>query len=192
VGQRVVTKHQYPIKVGDRVVDDGSTFRIYTVTQVNGDWLWVVSGSIEGWVPARQVTTLLAGGRANRADNLGIDYQLVPYGGHFAVQLTRDPAPGSPASQIRYPDGRVTSLETGDRIIALDGQAIDSPEDVLNHAGVTTGQFIDVRTGWSGQFTVRLAAAVTAPSSNEAIRPPQALSLKELPKSSIPELLPLP
>ena len=26
-----------------------------------------------------------------RADNIGIDYQLVPYGAYYAAQLTRDP-----------------------------------------------------------------------------------------------------
>jgi tetratricopeptide (TPR) repeat protein len=55
VGQKVVTKFKYPVKVGDRVVDDGSTFRIYAVTQTNGNWLWVVSESVEGWLPASQV-----------------------------------------------------------------------------------------------------------------------------------------
>ena len=55
VGQKVVIKYRYPVKVGDRVVDDGQEFYVFAVTRINGDWLWVVSGSIEGWLPARQV-----------------------------------------------------------------------------------------------------------------------------------------
>jgi tetratricopeptide (TPR) repeat protein len=55
IGQKVVIKYKYPVKAENRVVDDGSRFRIYTVARVNGDSLWVASGSIEGWLPAGQV-----------------------------------------------------------------------------------------------------------------------------------------
>jgi tetratricopeptide (TPR) repeat protein len=55
LGRKVVTKYTYPVKLGEQVVDDDSEFRQYTVTRVNGDWLWVVSGSIEGWLPFSQV-----------------------------------------------------------------------------------------------------------------------------------------
>jgi tetratricopeptide (TPR) repeat protein len=54
VGQKIVTKYRCPLRVENQVVDSGTTFRIYTVTQSNGDWLWVVAGSIEGWLPANQ------------------------------------------------------------------------------------------------------------------------------------------
>ena len=54
VGQRVVTKYHYPVKVENRVVDDGR-WHIYTVGRVNGDWLWVTWQSIEGWLPVSQV-----------------------------------------------------------------------------------------------------------------------------------------
>jgi tetratricopeptide (TPR) repeat protein len=54
VGQKVAIKYNYPVKVGDRVVDDG-IFHIYTVSQVNGDWLWVTWQNIEGWVPVSRV-----------------------------------------------------------------------------------------------------------------------------------------
>ena len=54
IGKNVVTKYQYPVKVGDRQVDDGA-HHVYTVTRVNGDWLWVTWQSIEGWLPLSQV-----------------------------------------------------------------------------------------------------------------------------------------
>src|SRR5207302_1395461 len=40
---------------GQQVVDDGSTFRVYTVERADGGWLWLVSGSVRGWVPAGEV-----------------------------------------------------------------------------------------------------------------------------------------
>jgi tetratricopeptide (TPR) repeat protein len=54
VGQKVVIKYNYPVKVGDRVVDDGVR-HVYTVTRTNGDWLWVTWRHIEGWLPASHV-----------------------------------------------------------------------------------------------------------------------------------------
>lgn len=59
-GTRVVTCARTPLKVGNRVIDDGSLHRIYTVESVNGPWLWVVSGGVSGWpftvvVPQMQV-----------------------------------------------------------------------------------------------------------------------------------------
>ncbi len=55
IGQQVVTKYKYPVTIGDHVVDDGSRHQTYTVELVEGDWLWVVSGSIEGWLPVSRV-----------------------------------------------------------------------------------------------------------------------------------------
>jgi hypothetical protein len=55
VGQRVVTKYQTPLRAGPRVVDDGSTFRVYTVERADGGWLWLTSGSVSGWAPAAAV-----------------------------------------------------------------------------------------------------------------------------------------
>ena len=54
-GQKVVTKYQCPVTVEDRVVDDDSEFRIYEVTRVEGDRLWVKSGSIEGTLAVSEV-----------------------------------------------------------------------------------------------------------------------------------------
>jgi hypothetical protein len=55
VGTRVVMKHPTPLRAGPQVVDDGSTFRVYTVERADGGWLWLVSGSVRGWVPAGEV-----------------------------------------------------------------------------------------------------------------------------------------
>jgi S1-C subfamily serine protease len=75
----------------------------------------------------------------NYAPNLGISYQLVPYGGAFGARLTRNPASGSPAAQLQ--------LEPGDMITTLDNQPIYGPNDVLNHSAYTTVVFVNVRTG---------------------------------------------
>jgi hypothetical protein len=55
IGVKVVTKYSYPVKIGDVVMDDDQRHRIYTATRVEGEWLWVKSGSVEGWLPAGQV-----------------------------------------------------------------------------------------------------------------------------------------
>ncbi|MEO6811370.1 MAG: hypothetical protein ABI353_19850, partial [Isosphaeraceae bacterium] len=55
VGQRVVTKPHTLLRVGRQVVDDDSVFRVYTVKQVNGDWLWLVADSVSGWVRSGSV-----------------------------------------------------------------------------------------------------------------------------------------
>ena len=54
IGQKVIAKYGYPIKIEDRVVPTHG-FHVYTVQRTNGDWLWVVSGSVEGWIPSSQV-----------------------------------------------------------------------------------------------------------------------------------------
>jgi tetratricopeptide (TPR) repeat protein len=55
LGTKVVTKSQTPLKVGDRVVDDDTMHRVYTVEHVSGPWLWVGSRGVSGWVKADQV-----------------------------------------------------------------------------------------------------------------------------------------
>jgi tetratricopeptide (TPR) repeat protein len=55
VGTKVVTKYQAPLRVAEKVVDDGSVFRIYTVGQVNADWVWLVAGRVSGWVQSSAV-----------------------------------------------------------------------------------------------------------------------------------------
>jgi len=54
IGQLVVTKYKYPIKVGDRVVPTRG-FGVYRVQRAEGDRLWVVSEDVEGWIPSGQV-----------------------------------------------------------------------------------------------------------------------------------------
>src|SRR5271157_2330749 len=54
IGQKVVAKYGHPIKIGEQLVEQHN-FHVYTVQRANGDWLWVVSGSKEGWIPASQV-----------------------------------------------------------------------------------------------------------------------------------------
>jgi tetratricopeptide (TPR) repeat protein len=54
VGQEVVIKDDYPLKIKDQVVPTRG-FQVYTVRETRGDWLWVVCGEVRGWVPASQV-----------------------------------------------------------------------------------------------------------------------------------------
>jgi tetratricopeptide (TPR) repeat protein len=53
IGQSVVIKHDHPIKVGTRQVPTYG-FHVYKVTCAQGDWLWIQSGSVRGWIPARE------------------------------------------------------------------------------------------------------------------------------------------
>ena len=55
VGTKVVTKQKTVLKIRGTVVDDEKEHRIYTVETVNGDWLWLVSGSVAGWVRSGEV-----------------------------------------------------------------------------------------------------------------------------------------
>jgi tetratricopeptide (TPR) repeat protein len=55
IGQKVVAKYHYPIKSGDLLVEKQNRFHVYTVERTNGDRLLVVSGSVQGWIPASQV-----------------------------------------------------------------------------------------------------------------------------------------
>ena len=58
IGAQVVTKYKTALRVGNRVVNDGSHFHVYTVDRVNGDWLWLVSGRVAGWTRASEVVPL--------------------------------------------------------------------------------------------------------------------------------------
>ncbi len=55
VGSKVVIKYAKPLRVEDRIVDDGTTFRVYAVEKVDGGFLWLVSGRVRGRVPASDV-----------------------------------------------------------------------------------------------------------------------------------------
>ena len=54
IGQKVVTKYEYSITSWYLVVPTHG-FHVYTVQRTSGDWLWVVSGSVKGWIPVSQV-----------------------------------------------------------------------------------------------------------------------------------------
>ena len=54
-GVKVVTKYARPLRVDDRIVDDGTTFRVYTVEKAEGKSLRLVAGSVEGWVQESDV-----------------------------------------------------------------------------------------------------------------------------------------
>ena len=58
IGKNVVTKTEYSVKVGDRVVDDGSEPHVYKVIQTRDDWLWVRWGGNEGWLPINEVVAI--------------------------------------------------------------------------------------------------------------------------------------
>jgi hypothetical protein len=73
-----------------------------------------------------------------RADNIGIEYRLVPYNGHYAAEITRTPTANSPASRFRGADGEAYTLTPGDVLISLDDQVINGPQDVKNHVSLTS------------------------------------------------------
>jgi tetratricopeptide (TPR) repeat protein len=52
---KVVTKYAKPLRVPGGIVDDGTTFRVYRVEAINGDWLWLVRLQVKGWVRSSDV-----------------------------------------------------------------------------------------------------------------------------------------
>src|SRR4051794_22265134 len=58
IGSRVVLPRGVVLKVGNRTVDEGTAHHLYTVGRVEGDWLWLTSGSIGGWARRSDVMTL--------------------------------------------------------------------------------------------------------------------------------------
>jgi tetratricopeptide (TPR) repeat protein len=57
-GTDVVIKAGASLKVDDKVVDTGSTHRIYKIEKSQGDWRWLVSGKIAGWAKATDIIPL--------------------------------------------------------------------------------------------------------------------------------------
>jgi len=53
-GQKVVIKHDHPIKIGDQIVPQHG-FHVYTAERTDGNKLWIISGSVKGWIPANEV-----------------------------------------------------------------------------------------------------------------------------------------
>jgi S1-C subfamily serine protease len=85
------------------------------------------------------------------ADNLGIRYLPIPLNdGAFGLRLTAAPAPGSPAAQLR--------LNPGDMVLALDGQPITNPNDLLTHINQTTVDFVNATTNTVLRGVVNLPA----------------------------------
>jgi membrane-associated protease RseP (regulator of RpoE activity) len=108
-----------------------------------------------GPAPAARAPVPVPGGDLYAA-NLGISYRVEPYGGGIGARLTRPPAPGTAAAQIQ--------LEPGDFITHLDGRALYGPNDLLNHAGRTTVQFVNIRTGQPQVGVVWIAGGAPNPN----------------------------
>jgi S1-C subfamily serine protease len=75
---------------------------------------------------------------------LGIDYELVAYGGAYGARILAPPSPGSPLLQEQI------QLEQGDVITHLDQTPISGTAELERHRGQTSVQFIDVRTNTVG------------------------------------------
>lgn len=57
LGQRVVIRYRRPLTIGAVNVEP-KDYRAYTVERVERDMVWLVSGSVSGWLPKDQVMTL--------------------------------------------------------------------------------------------------------------------------------------
>src|SRR5690242_8010271 len=57
IGQRVVIKYKNPLTVGGVNVEP-KDYRAFTVEKADGNWLWLVSGGVSGWMARDQVLTL--------------------------------------------------------------------------------------------------------------------------------------
>ena len=55
VGQRVVAKYGTSLRTGDQVVYVDNVFRVYRVQQEQGEWLWLETDGIAGWVQPSEV-----------------------------------------------------------------------------------------------------------------------------------------
>jgi C-terminal processing protease CtpA/Prc len=80
--------------------------------------------------------------------NFVMSFQLIPFGKHYGARITRMLTDASPLKR--------GGLETGDTIVLIDGQLIDSAQDVANHARETDVVYIDVRTGLLKKANVNL------------------------------------
>ncbi len=89
------------------------------------------------WLPASQY-----------AANLMVNYHFVDLQGQLGAWVAHAPRAGSPLAPLQ--------LDPGDMIVALDGQPFHSPVDLRQHVGVTTVEFINIRTGQRQTGTIRL------------------------------------
>lgn len=97
-----------------------------------------------------------------RADNLGIEFQLAPYNGHYAARLTRILSSTAPVNRVQTQSGPFR-IEVGDWITKLDQQVFDRPGDLLNHVDDTTIEFIDGKTNllYLGRLVLPSTATAT-------------------------------
>jgi len=58
IGKKVVTKYGAPVRVGNQVGAPDRTFRVYTVQEVDGDRMRLVSESVNGWIASTEVVLL--------------------------------------------------------------------------------------------------------------------------------------
>jgi hypothetical protein len=106
-----------------------------------------------------------------QAENLGIAYELVPYKDAFGARLTDDAPDSAPVGNLE--------LKRGDMIVALDGEPIRSPKDLLRHYSLTKVDFVK-----SGELNVKRAVvhlpgmAVRAALTQPALRRAAALALR--------------
>ncbi len=76
------------------------------------------------------------------AQNFAMSFHLIPFGKQFGARLTRMVPPNSPLSFV--------GLESGDMIVKIDGERINSAQDVANHVQRTEIEYIDV-PHWSDE-----------------------------------------
>jgi membrane-associated protease RseP (regulator of RpoE activity) len=91
-----------------------------------------------------------------RSQRLGIDYQLIPYGGHFGARLVAMPTAGSALRQVVQAGGQAVYLEPGDVITSLDGRLIDAANELEAHYGATTIVFYNARSQREESGTIQL------------------------------------
>jgi hypothetical protein len=82
------------------------------------------------------------------AHNFAMSYQLIPFGKQYGVRVTRMLTDNSPLKAV--------GLEPGDKIVAIDGKLINSPQDVEDHGRETEIIYFDVRTGLPKRAVVNL------------------------------------
>jgi tetratricopeptide (TPR) repeat protein len=58
IGQRIAAKYRCPLESGDTLVEKLTPVDAYTVERIEGERIWVASGSGKGWFPISQVMLL--------------------------------------------------------------------------------------------------------------------------------------
>jgi tetratricopeptide (TPR) repeat protein len=142
------------LKVGDQVVDLGQTHHIYTVEKADGEWIWLVAGSIKGWARKADIVTLdqaiahctseiernpnAASGYYNRGvirQDMGDYDQAIA---DYTEALQRDP--NYEAALINRGNARLSKHE-------LD-RAIADYTDALHHDARSTSAYLNRALAW--------------------------------------------